>query len=51
MAGMGNLKVAAAAPAAVAAMNLRRVILRDIAFPPSALIGAFMIGMALPAIL
>src|SRR5690348_119268 len=34
MAGVGNLKVASAAPAAVAAMNLRRVTLRDIAFLP-----------------
>ncbi len=30
MAGVGNLKVASAAPAAVAAINLRRVTLRDI---------------------
>jgi hypothetical protein len=34
IAGAGNLKVAAAAPAAVPAMNLRRVNLRDITFLP-----------------
>src|SRR6185437_5540766 len=33
-AGAGKLNVAAAAPAAVVAMNLRRVILRDIDFLP-----------------
>src|SRR5476649_118506 len=33
-AGAGKLNVAAAAPAALAAMNLRRVNLRDIAFLP-----------------
>src|SRR5664279_652870 len=34
MAGAGNLNVASAAPAAVAAMNVRRVTLRDIVFLP-----------------
>src|SRR5579885_3308239 len=37
IAGIGNLKDAAAAPAAVPAMNLRRLILRDIPCPPSVL--------------